>query len=561
MPTAHNPISKVTQAYRHVERITELMKVMVKFGFGDLFATMGLGDVILKVKRVMGVSKIDSSPYSRAKRLRLALEEMGLVYIKLGQYLSTRHDVLPLSYVEEFAKLQDSVPPIGFEDFKKIIKDNLDEGLFKEIEETPLAAASVGQVHAAILNDGREVVLKVQRPGLRKQVQTDMEIIQYLAGQAEKFIPALNFLHPSDMVLEFRKSILTELNYRQETNNILHFNRLYAGSKEVKIPALIRELTSDAIIVMERLKGVKFDDKEGLIKAGINIRALARLTSKVALEQIMSFGFFHADPHPGNLFAQPGPVVAFMDFGQIGRLSSNIRDELLKLALGAVRNKPSVIAKAVLRLATPGGETDRDRLETDISHLLDFHLSGTLKDINLNAFLRDILDVCSQHELRVPPELLLLVKSLVQFERLGILLDQNFDVITEIKPVVTSIYMERYSPQKRVGQIIRDGEEAIYSLQNLPRDMAPFLKMLKSGILKGDVNIANLFHINSAINKASQRLSFAIVLASLLIGSSWIIAAKVPPLWYGVSVMGLIGLFGALILALWLLVDYIKEKE
>ncbi|MDR2461243.1 MAG: hypothetical protein LBE38_10805 [Deltaproteobacteria bacterium] len=560
MPSNTGPFAKISLAYRHVERITELMKVMVKFGFGDLFASLGLGDIILRVKRLVGFSRSSAPPSTRARRMRLALEEMGLVYIKLGQYLSTRHDVLPQEYVEEFSLLQDNVPPIPFSEVQKIIQDNIDTSAFQSIAEETLAAASVGQVHDAVLVDGSKVVLKVQRPGLRKLAQTDLEILHQLAVQAEKYIPNLQNLHPIELVEEFRRSLFNELNYRLEAGNILRMHRLYARREDVKIPALRRSLTTDTIIVMEKIEGIKIDDLDALKMANINLAQLARLTAKVALEQIMLFGFFHADPHPGNIFAQKGPKVAFIDFGLIGQLNSKTRDELLRLALGVVRHKPSAIARAALRICSPTIKVDREKLEIDIQALLDTHLYGTLKDINLNAFLQDIIEVLTQHQLRTPPDLLLLVKALIQYETLGIKLDQGFDIMEEARPLITSLYKRRYSPRHWLSTISRQAEEFFYNLQNLPADLGPFFNTLKKGKIKAELEEKSLPSINNSINRSSYRVAFAMILSSFLIGSSMIIATKTPPLWHGISVIGIFGLTAAFILGLWLAYDYFWRK-
>ncbi|MDR1082012.1 MAG: hypothetical protein LBQ79_13900 [Deltaproteobacteria bacterium] len=552
-------IFKMTRAYRNIGRITEVISVLAKFGFGDLVVDVGLKGMVSRFRKIAGLPVAEATS-SRPRRLRLALEELGLVFIKLGQYLSTRRDFMPPSYIEELSKLQDKVPPIPRDEVRRILLDSLGAGAFREISDEPLAAASVGQVHSAILPDGSEVVVKVRRPGLERKVATDLNILMQIAQQAEKRLPNIRIVKPTDVAGEFGRSLVDELNFRAEAANIQRFSRLYGTRQDVKIPALVPRLCTENTIVMEKLYGTRFDDAHGLADAGIDARELARLTARIALEQIMLFGFFHADPHPGNLYALPGPVVSFMDFGLTGQITKETRDELLNLAKGAVRKDASACARAVLRIAGSPGRTDRDRLELDLSALLENHLSKTLKDIDLNACMRDVIDIMHQHRLRTPPDLLLLVKALIQFESLGALLDDGFNILEEAKPVVAQIFRERYSPERFIRELAGRADDVLDAAKWLPKDLAPFLDMLRSGRIRSEMKIKNLHFLEDAVRAAAFRVSTALVLSALILGSAFIFSNNEPPFWHGLPLLGVIGLACAIIVAAVLLVGLLRRK-
>jgi ubiquinone biosynthesis protein len=531
---------------------------MVKFGFGDLFNAIGLGDILIRARKLVGLAEKPPG-LSRPKRLTLALEEMGLVFVKLGQYLSSRQDIIPVEYLEAFSTLQDSVPGLQLREVLNIISAELDEETLFEVSETPLAAASIGQVHTAKLATGQEVVVKIRRPGLEKQVNTDLEILAEIATQVEKFLPFLAYIHPVELVKEFRRSLLAELNYRREAFNHARFYRLYANNPEIKIPTLYRALSTKNVLVMERLKGLKIDDLDGLAESGFERKELARLSSRVALEQIMRYGFFHADPHPGNIFVQPGPTLAFMDFGLVGQLDRKTRELLFRLALGVARQNPLAVTRAALSLTTPETRVDVDRLEMEIGVFMENHLSGTLGDLRVGHLLQDSLDLLTQHQLRVPPNLLLLVKALVQYESLGVRLDPDFQIVEEAKPVLTGIFKTRFSPGWWLELIKRKGLELAGFLENLPKDLEPMYQSLKTGRHQVDMEIKGLDRLGQAINKASYRLALALVLGSLVIGSALVIHAKIPPLWHDLPILGLAGFLGAAIIGFGLVMDFIRK--
>ncbi|MDR1395878.1 MAG: hypothetical protein LBK52_06900 [Deltaproteobacteria bacterium] len=555
-----SPLSRITKAYRHLERLTELMRVMAKFGFGEIFDRLGIAEILMHARKLVGL-KEGPPGLTRPQRLRLALEEMGLVFIKLGQYLSTRRDILPLPYVQELALLQDKVPALPSAEIREIIKKDLEDDVLLDISPLPLAAASIGQVHTARLAGGEEVVVKCRRPGLEKQVLNDLEILEILAGQAEKHLPYLAYIRPLDLVAEFSRSIRAELNYRKEAVSHARFYRLYGQNPEIKVPRLYKALCTNNVLVMEKLEGLKISDTQALEEAGYELPALARLASRVALEQFMHFGLFHADPHPGNIFVQPGPTLAFMDFGLVGQLDRRTRELLLKLAVGAVRHNPLAVTRAIIQLTTSEGEVDRDRLEMEIGVFLDNYLTGTLGDLKMGRFLRDGLDLLYQHQLRTPADLLLLVKALAQFESLGSKLDPGFQITEEARPVLAGFIKKRFSRSWWSDILRRRGLEIAVLLENLPRDMEPLYQSLKTGRLQSDMNLKDLDKLGQAVSLASIRLALAVVLASLVIGSALVIHAKVPPFWRGLPVLGLAGFMAAALIGFWLVLNFIRKDR
>ncbi|MDR2444248.1 MAG: AarF/ABC1/UbiB kinase family protein [Deltaproteobacteria bacterium] len=560
MATYKSPILRLTRAYRHLERLTEIIRVMVKFGFGDLIDRLGLGDLLVGARRLVGMVNSDNRQ-ARPRRLRLALEEMGLVFIKLGQYLSTRQDLLPAEYLDELSLLQDSVPPLPSDQVAKIINEELQEGLFVDIAPEPLAAASVGQVHRATLVDGSKVVVKVRRPGLQRQVTTDLEILGEMAAIAERHLPVMDYVHPKEIVDEFTKNLNTELNYRLEAVSIGRFGRLYSNSPDVKIPSIHKALCTNEILVMEEVGGFRIDNPEALKKNGIDPVEVASLASSVALNQIMTFGLFHADPHPGNIFVQAGPKLVFMDFGLVGTLDRRTRDNLLSLALGVVSQNHGRVVRAMLKLAVVTGEPDRETLEREVGILLDTHLAGSLKDIRLANFLKDVLELLSQHKLRIPRNLFLLVKALTQYESLGLKLDPDHDIVQEARPVIEAICQQKFTLGFWGEVLSRRSLQALGVVENLPDDLSALWRTVKTGRLPIDMTVKDFERLGQSVQQASYRLSFAVVLAALVIGSSVVIHAKVPPLWYGLPILGLAGFLGAAVVGFWLVWDFLRKNK
>ncbi|MDR2945550.1 MAG: AarF/ABC1/UbiB kinase family protein [Candidatus Adiutrix sp.] len=556
-------LSKLGRAYRHMGRFTEVGAVLVKFGFDDLLLRLGLTELLAQARGLIGIKPPERLPAGRSERVRLAMEELGVVFIKWGQYLSSREDLIPEAYIREFSKLQNSVQPTPFEDIERLLSGIIASGELVGLEPEPLAAASVGQVHAARLSDGREVAVKVRRPGLRKQVLTDLEILAELAALVEKHLPALASARPSAMVAEFGRALTAELDFTIEAVNLERFGRFYAANPKVKIPKIYRSLCNDRVLVMERVEGLKFNDAEGLKAAGYDLRELARFGAEVVFEQIMTFGFFHGDPHPGNLLVQPGPRIALLDFGLVGRLNRHTRDILLDMTVGMVRRRPRAVTHALLKLVNVEGDAppDRERLEVEVDLFMEATLGRPLKEVNLGRLLNDMMSVAAQYQLSLPSDLLLLIKALVQVEGLGYKLDPEFDLADVARPFVIGQYRRRFSPGhwfKRFGDSLADLKDF---LEMLPGDLKPLYHMLRSGRFKIDFILDGMDDLRQTVDRASYRLSFAVVLASLVIGSSVVIHADIPPKWHDLPVLGLVGFLGAAVVGFWLLYDFLKNRR
>jgi ubiquinone biosynthesis protein len=369
----------------------------------------------------------------------------------------------------------------------------------------------------------------------------------------------LNFIHPVDVVSEFKRSLNSELNYRLEAVNIDRFSHYYCDNPEVKIPSLQKQLCTENLIVMEKVAGCKIDDLDSMAEAGIDPASVARLTAKVAIDQIVNFGFVHADPHPGNIIVTNGPTLCFLDFGLVATVDRRFRNSLLGLALGVVSRNEARIVRHILRMTRPVNPPNREILELEVGVFLETHLSGSLKDIKISYLLKDILELLNRHDLKTPNNLLLLVKSLSQLESLGLKLDPDFKIIDEAKPVIAKICKQRYSPAHWLDFINQQGLEMLMTLESMPSELSPLYKTIKSGRLPADLTIKGLDRTNRLLNQASYRLTFAIVLASLVIGSSLVIHSKLPPLWHGLPIIGLIGFLGAGILGFWLILDLLMK--
>lgn len=556
-------IGVIGRTYRHLNRYRQILGVLFKYGFGDLIETLKIEQYIeiglqmISFKRRERLDKL-----TRAERIRMALEELGPTYIKLGQVLSTRPDLVAVEFVNEFAKLQDRVPPYSFDDFTKTISKELGvshEFVFSELDSTPLGSASIGQVHRALLHNGDEVVVKVQRPGIDKMVEVDLEIMLHLATLTERHIEELAFHRPVKIVEEFARTIEKEMDYTIEAASMERVAAQFLGDPTVYVPKVYREYVTHRMLTIEYVDGIKVSEFERIDQAGLDRQLITQRGSDILFRQVFSFGFFHADPHPGNIFVLPDNVICLIDFGMMGAVDRATRENFVSLVDGVIHRDEPRTAEVILRLAEWDEEPDQIQLEKDVGEFLGRHLYKPLKEIELGRLLQHLLELATKNRMRVPPDTFLMLKALTQVEGVARQLYPEFDMVQAAFPFVRNIRLARLAPPRLMHDMIRLLEQSYEFLTDFPKDLLEISHSLRQKKMSFTLVLKDLDKMLITHDQISNRISFAIIIAALIIGSALIVISNMPPIVHGVSLIGLIGFLAAGFMGVWLLVAIIRK--
>lgn len=557
-------IGAIGRTYRHLNRYHRILRVLFKYGFNDLVDRLHIDQYLES-----GLRMINRKPQkqiarlSRPERLRLVFEELGPTFIKLGQLLSTRPDLIPAEYLDELAKLQDDIPPFSVEEVRKIFTEELGrlpDDLFHYFDSEPLAAASIGQVHRARLDSGAEVVIKVQRPGIENIIAVDLEILAHIAGLMEQYLEEVQGHRPSAIVEEFARSISREIDFSIELANIQRFTRQFKGNPTIHVPVVYPDLSTDRLLVMEYILGIKSSQVRDLREKGYDLPLIAERGANLVMEQIFVHGFFHADPHPGNIFILPDNVICFIDFGQMGRLSRKDREDFTDLVLDLVGgSEESRIVSGVLKVTVQLGEVDRESLGQDMGNLMDMYLYRSLGELEAGKIFEDLIDLVSRHKLSFKPSFYLMLKTLSTAEGVGLMHDPKLEIIRLAKPFMRSIRMDRMHPYRIAEEFYQTGSAYLHLFRDLPDELRNILSQLRGGRMRIRFEHRGLQNLGSVMDRVSNRIAFAIVLAALIIGSSLIILSDIPPYWHKIPVIGLIGFVVAGVMGFWLLLSIIRH--
>jgi len=555
-------IGAIGRTYRHLQRYRQILMVLFKYGFGDLVTSLKIEqyfDIGLQMISSKRRGKIET--LSRAERARMTLEELGPTFVKMGQILSTRPDLLPVDFIHELAKLQDNVPTFPFSDVKKVIESELQrplEDIFQKFDETPLAAASIGQVHRARLDDGEEVAVKVQRPDIRKIIEVDMEIILHIAMLMEKYVEGLDIHSPTQIVKEFARTLEKEIDYTIEASHMERFSWQFTNDMTIYVPKVYREATTSLVLTMEYIDGVKVSDVDISENEDLDRKEIARRGAELIMKQIFIHGFFHADPHPGNIFILPNNIICYLDFGMMGRVNRQTRDKFIDLVTAVIHRDEAKTVDILLKLTCWEKEPDRNALTKEMAEFIDQHFFRPLKELDLVKLLHQILEITSHYHLRLQTDLFLMLKALSTVHGLGRSLDPDFDMTEHIAPFIRRIKLERLYPRRVVGDFMDSGMEFVNLVQEIPRDLREILTQFKQGKIKIEFEHRGLENMLRTHDRISNRLSFAIVLASLVVGSSLIALSNIPPKWNEIPVIGLFGFLAAGVMGFWLLVSILR---
>lgn len=556
-------VGRVGRTYRHVQRYRQILTVLFKYGFGDLIVALNIEQYLeIGLQMISRKRRERIETFSRAVRVRMVLEELGPTFLKMGQILSTRPDLLPVEFMRELSKLQDDVPSFPYSEVEATIKKELQkpvEQIFSSFDEQPLAAASIGQVHQAKMLDGTNVVVKIQRPGIQRTIEVDLEIMMHLADLMEHHLEGWDIHRPTRVVEEFARTLERELDYNLEAANMERFARQFEDDLAVYVPQVYRQTTTSRVLTMEHIRGIKASDLEDLEQEGMDRKKIARQGLILIMRQIFDHGFFHADPHPGNIFVMPDNVICYIDFGMMGRLDLETRERFADLIMSIVHRNEREAVDALLRLTLTEEEPDYPTLERDVAEFMDQHCYRLLKEVDLGALLHKLLDVATRHRLGIPPDLFLMIKALSTVEGLGRVLDPDLDVIEQATPFIKRIQLNRFNPRRVGKDMVNSGTDLFHLLKDIPREVRAILKMVRQGKVKLEFKHRGLEPMLASHDRISNRLSFAMVLSSLVIGSGLIVLSGIPPKWHEIPIIGLAGFLFAGFMGFWLLISIIRS--
>ena len=548
------------RTWNQIKRSKQIVSVLVKYGL-DYFIGRAKISFWLKIRKKSKRFQELTPP----KRLRLALEELGPTFVKFGQILSTRPDFLPPDFIKELEKLQDKVPPFSSFQAKKIIEKELNkplEELFKKFETKPIAAASLSQVHKAILPNNEIVAVKVQRPGIKEIIELDLKILENLAGFLENRLYNGWVYQPKLIVTELKKAIEREIDFTNEAYNFERFRINFKDIEYIRVPKIYWEMSTSKVLTMEFIKGTKVDEiTQEKYKNVFDAKKVAKRGAKAILKQILEDGFFHADPHPANLLIQPPATIVMLDVGMVGYLDKETIFKSTKLLKAVIDRNLEQIINCLENLGVVVKEVDKNSFRQDLKELLDRYFGFPLKHLEIKKISEDMLKVMVQHHLSLPSSFVLMLKALSMEESIGKKLDPDFDMISTAKPFVKKNLRRKFMPQELLKKSSILFQESVELIEELPEDLIDILHKFKEGKLKFNFEHRGLEKLVREINRSSNRISFSLIIAALIIGSSLVLQQQVGPFIFGYSAIGIVGYLLASFLGLGLVISILSSGK
>ncbi len=550
---------------KHLRRYRHIMAVLMKYGMVEAAEAVRKRHRIRREEPAAGQADQNVRRHSRAVRFRMALEELGPTFIKFGQLLSTRPDLVPPDYIHELERLQDEVAPETSDRIFTEIEQQLGgrlKDIFASFDRRPIAAGSIAQVHRATTRQGKDVVVKARRPLIVETVKTECEILEELAGLLKATLFERDTIDPRRIVQEFSEAVSREVDLSAERRNQIRFFRNFENDPAIHVPEVYEEYCSEGVLTMEYIDGIRPGDAEAIKKAGLDPKIIARRGANFVLAQIFELGFFHADPHPGNFFLLPDNVLAPIDFGQVAYLSGSDRGLLKEIVLSVIDNNAVQMVRALQRAEMATVKTDVDKLVRDLELMLGTYHNLPLRDIPISKVIMQTFDLIRKHNVRPPAQFALMLKSLMTIESFAMGLDPEFNIIDNLKPYARQIALPDMSPRK-VLHMLRDSmKDARELASRLPDDINVILNKFRRGDFQFKVHHEHLENLTKTLDKSSNRISFALIIAALLIGSSMLVAQEGIVLGLvTLQTLGIIGYIAAAIIGSWLLVSIIRSRH
>ena len=551
--------------YENLKRYKKIGEVLVRYGF--TFIAEKLVENGYMPKLVLNI-KESKENLSNGEKLRLACEELGPTFIKLGQIMSTRRDLFSEDIIIELSKLQDDVEPFTFEIAKEIFKQELQVDIdesFKSFNPVPIASASIGQVYGAILKNGKDVVVKIQRPLMDNIIKRDVDILFTLAKILDEHMDKEKPYELYEMVEEFARTITRELDYTLEARNAEKFHTFFQNDKNIYIPKVYWEYTSKKILTMERITGIKINDKEKLNGKNWPMEDLATIITDAFLKQIFVLQAFHGDPHPGNIFIMESNKIAFIDFGIIGYIDRDTMNFIFDLFVATTRKNIDRIISLLIVNDTLSKKTNIRRLKEDISYILNIYYDIPLKRLNLGELLKETMNIAYTNKIKLPSQFTILLKAMVTFEGSIRFLNPNFSISNYGNNFVKRMYLHKINPQNIGSEIKNYSEYVLYSIKYLPRQIRNLINKLDNNEIKLQVEEEGFEKLQNELSHMTNKLSLSLITSALIVGSSLIIQIKSGPTIWGVSIFGIMGYlvasFLGIVIIISILIDIIKKTN
>ena len=545
---------------RDLGRLQQIASVLVGYGFGDMVRRIGLAGALERAGRLLHWQDPQAMAHmAPPERVRRALEELGPTFVKLGQVLATRVDLFGPEWIAELGKLQNAVPPLPFERVRPQLVEDLGaepEAVFAQLDEAPIAAASLAQTHRAWLADGTAVVLKIRRPGIRDTVEADLRLLARLAEIVEAQAPDLHRYRPREVVQQFAQSLRRELDFAAECRNAERIAANFAGHDEILVPRVHWQWTCERLNVQDFVAGIPGPDLAAVDASGMDRKRLAQVGAGIVLKMVLEDGFFHADPHPGNIFYLSGERIGVIDFGMVGRVSEQRRIQIVQLLHGLVEREAEAVTDVLMEWGEGAWEADETRLQADIGAFVDQYRGVPLKDLRMGAMLLDVTTILRDHGLSLPPDLALMIKAFLTLEGFGRQLDPDFDMAGAARPYVEKVLLARYSPRALLRRGRRGAIDALELAGDLPRELRRLLRAARRGRLNMQIEVTSLKAFGEQVDRAANRLTMGVVTAALVIGSSIVMNSAgggVPSRW--LLALGVGGFVGAALTGLWILLS------
>ena len=552
---------KIVKEVRDINRLREILTVLFEEGFDFLIDKIRLKHNVPLTKRVK--ARIEQKKgFPLEKRLRLTLERLGPTFIKFGQVLSVRPDLIPKSYIKELEKLQDSVPPFSYDIVKQQIRKELGKDaneIFSSFEKKPLASASISQVHKGMLKNGKKVAIKIQRPDVKKIMETDIEIMFYVAKLLESRIPKIRKFSPVQVIEEFSKWTEKELDFKREAMNAKIFAKNFSGSKTVKIPEIHSDFTTAKILTMEFIDGIELHDLNQIKRKKINLIPLLNNGFDAVLTQVFVHGFFHADPHPGNILITKDRKIAFVDFGIVGHFDEELKAKSIDLFYGIISNNPETIVTTLADLS--GAEIENmEEMKYEISDLLEPLQSNSVTNVRVSRILEEILELALNHGIKTPMAFVLFGKTIITLEGIALEYDPAFSIVESSRPFIEKLMRQRYNPIYQFNQFMKNMVKFKRFAEQLPDQTTRALKKIEKGTIKVDIEDTDIKKLSLEIDKSGNRVAYSMLIAALLIVAALTINFGEPFI-LNVPLIPFLSFLAAFILSIILLISILKEKD